>query len=142
MDNNLKELFYLFGQKDKNIPIIIYAPGCQYVDHVDNQNFYGDACPKKKPRPNPKTLPAPPYVGREKCTGDLPELLRTDNAMALWKKAQDAGYVDANYQPLISRSRQPSLPLKWPKGLTSMKNGRYMKLYGTDATCTAITTMV
>ena len=25
--------------------------------------------------------------------------------MILWKKAQDAGYVDANYQPLISRTQ-------------------------------------
>ena len=25
--------------------------------------------------------------------------------MVLWKKAQDAGYVDANYQPLISRTQ-------------------------------------
>ena len=25
--------------------------------------------------------------------------------MVLWQKAQDAGYVDANYQPLISRTQ-------------------------------------
>ena len=33
----------------------------------------------------------------------LPDELATDEAMRLWKKLQDAGYVDANYQPLVSR---------------------------------------
>ena len=36
---------------------------------------------------------------------NLPVQLSTDKAMALWKKAQDAGYVDANFQPLISRTQ-------------------------------------
>ena len=35
----------------------------------------------------------------------LPEVLSTDKAMVLWRKAQEAGYVDANYQPLISRTQ-------------------------------------
>ena len=35
----------------------------------------------------------------------LPEVLATHEAMVLWQKAQDAGYVDANYQPLISRTQ-------------------------------------
>lgn len=82
--------------------INIYGKGSLHVDHVDTQNFYGDACPKTK------TLPDPPCVGREKGdidTPTLPPLLRTDKAMVLWQKAQDAGYVDANYQPLISRTQ-------------------------------------
>ena len=29
--------------------------------------------------------------------------------MALWKKAQEAGYVDENYQPLISRTQSALL---------------------------------
>lgn len=33
----------------------------------------------------------------------LPDELATDEAMRLWQKLQDAGYVDANYQPTISR---------------------------------------
>ena len=37
--------------------------------------------------------------------GDLPEVLATDEALTLWKKAQAAGWVDANYQPLISRTQ-------------------------------------
>ena len=47
----------------------------------------------------------PPCVGREKGSSNLPELLATEAAMALWKKAQSAGWIDANYQPLISRTQ-------------------------------------
>lgn len=32
-------------------------------------------------------------------------MLRTPEAMTLWKKAQSEGYVDANNQPLISRTQ-------------------------------------
>ena len=40
------------------------------------------------------------------CTlGELPKVLATDKAMGLWEKAQQAGYVDENYQPLLSRSQ-------------------------------------
>jgi hypothetical protein len=35
----------------------------------------------------------------------LPEVLATDEAMALWRKAQQAGYVDEHYQPLLSRTQ-------------------------------------
>ena len=90
-------------QADSNhqgsIVLNIYGKGSLHVDHVDTQYLYGDACPKKK------TLPDPPCGGREKCTGELPEVLRVDKAMVLWRKAQDAGYVDDNYQPLISRTQ-------------------------------------
>ena len=46
-----------------------------------------------------------PYVGREIDAGELPEVLATDEAMALWRKAQQAGYVDEHYQPLLSRTQ-------------------------------------
>ena len=99
----LNRLLEKLHQADSNhqgsIVLNIYGKGSLHVDHVDNQNFYGDACPKAK------TLPDPPCVGREKCTGELPEVLRVDKAMVLWRKAQDAGYVDDNYQPLISRTQ-------------------------------------
>ena len=52
-----------------------------------------------------KTHPDPPCVGREKSAGELPEELATDEAMALWRKAQQAGYVDEHYQPLLSRTQ-------------------------------------
>jgi hypothetical protein len=35
----------------------------------------------------------------------LPKELATDKAMVLWKKAQEAGYVDEHFQPLISRTQ-------------------------------------
>ena len=103
----LNRLLEKLHQADSNhqgsIVLNIYEKGSLHVDHVDTQNFYGDACPKAK------TLPDPPCVGREKCTGELPEVLRVDKAMVLWQKAQDAGYVDANYQPLISRTQSALL---------------------------------
>ena len=49
-----------------------------------------------------KPLPNPPQKGRE-C--QLPDMLSTEKAMMLFQKAQAAGYVDANYQPLLSRSQ-------------------------------------
>ena len=67
----------------------IYKSGSQHVDHVENQYIYG------------KTHPVPPCLGRE----ELPEVLRSEAAMALWKKARAARYVDENYQPLISRTQ-------------------------------------
>jgi hypothetical protein len=36
---------------------------------------------------------------------ELPEELATDEAMALWEKAQRAGYVNEYYQPLLSRTQ-------------------------------------
>ena len=39
----------------------------------------------------------------------MPEVLSTEAAMALWKKVQDAGYVDSHCQPLISRTQSALL---------------------------------
>ena len=98
--NRLLEMLHQAdGNNQGSIVFNVYSSGSLHVDHVDTQNFYGDACTKKK------TLPDPPCVGRQKCTGELPEVLRVDKAMVLWRKAQDAGYVDDNYQPLISRTQ-------------------------------------
>ena len=99
----LNRLLEKLHQADSNnqgsIVLNIYGKGSLHVDHVDNQNFYGDKWVKKK------TLPDPPCVGRENGPGNLPDILATDEAMVLWRKAQDAGYVDDNYQPLISRTQ-------------------------------------
>ena len=60
-----------------------------------------------------ETLPRPLPKGRGENTikdeRALPEVLSTEAAMALWKKAQEAGYVDENYQPLISRTQSALL---------------------------------
>ena len=97
----VNELLEQLHRKDMDhqdsIVLNIYEKGSLHVDHVDTQNFYGDACPK--PQKEKGNIDAP----------TLPPLLRTDKAMVLWQKAQDAGYVDANYQPLISRTQSALL---------------------------------
>jgi hypothetical protein len=80
-----------------HLQIVYVASGAQ---HVENQINIGEKTLHKS-----ETLPSPPCVGREKEPSNLPEVLATDEAMALWKKAQAAGWVDANYQPLISRTQ-------------------------------------
>ena len=44
-------------------------------------------------------------VDRSVDEKSLPEVLATDEAMTLWRKAQLAGYVDEHYQPLLSRTQ-------------------------------------
>ena len=63
---------------------------------MDNQYFYG----------NPTHDPSPKGEGKGMT---LPEALSTEEAMALWEKMQRAGYVDANFQPLISRTQSALL---------------------------------
>ena len=90
----LNELLEQLHQKDKDhqgSPVFIYAPGSQYVD----KQFNFDKATGKHPSPNPA-----PQRG-----GELPDVLRTPEAMALWRKAQRAGYVDEHYQPLLSRTQ-------------------------------------
>ena len=90
----LEELHQADGNNQKGSTVInIYGKGSQHIDHVENQYIYGDASTKLV-KDNKETPPP-----------DLPPSLSTDEAMALWKKAQDAGYVDNNYQPLISRTQ-------------------------------------
>ena len=84
-----------------HLQIVYVASGAQ---HVETQINMGEKTLHKS-----ETLPSPPCVGREKETSHLPEVLATDEAMTLWKKAQTAGWVDANYQPLISRTQSALL---------------------------------
>ena len=89
----VNELLEQLHRKDKDhqgSPVFIYAPGSQYVDKQFNFE---------------KTLPSPPCVGREKGPSNLPDVLATDKAMALRRKAQRAGYMDEHYQPLLSRTQ-------------------------------------
>ena len=79
-----------------HLQIVYVASGGQ---HVETQINIGKAQPK------PETLPGPPCAGKEKGTSNLPEVLATDEAMTLWRKAQLAGYVDEHYQPLLSRTQ-------------------------------------
>jgi hypothetical protein len=70
------------------IEIVYVASGGQHIETQVNIGAY--------PTPSKK---------REEGTGELPEVLATDEAMVFWKKAKAAGWVDANYQPLISRTQ-------------------------------------
>ena len=96
--NRLLEMLHQAdGNNQGSIVFNVYSSGSLHVDHVDTQNFYGDACPK-------------PQKEKEKEKGNedtptLPDSLCTEQAMVLWRKAQRAGYVDEHYQPLLSRTQ-------------------------------------
>ena len=89
-----------------HLQIVYVASGAQ---HVENQINIGASLP----------TPASPPTPLRKARGTLgergvntsmdeksqPEVLATDKAMALWKKAQAAGWIDDNYQPLLSRTQ-------------------------------------
>jgi len=110
-----------FGSK---IEIVYVASGGQHVEKQYNGLLPSPASPLARPngtldtsrtplqkergtlraRGEKEAYPDPPE-GREKGMSNLPEVLATDKAMALWRKAQQAGYVDEQYQPLISRTQ-------------------------------------
>ena len=90
--NRLLEQFHQAGI-NKIDNLVFVAPGAQYVNHIDTQIF-GERQQQKD------TSPAAPV----KDTPLSPEL-STPKAMALWQKAQAKGYVDGNFQPLISRTQ-------------------------------------
>ena len=95
----VNELLEQLHQKDKDhhgSTVIIYAPGSQYVDKQFN---FG-----KEPHPQTPLRKAR-GVDSSEASKSLPDELETDKAMVLWRKAQQAGYVDKNYQPLISRTQ-------------------------------------
>jgi hypothetical protein len=96
----LNELLEHLHQSDNNkgsTVINIYEKGSMHIDHVDKQNFYGDK------------YPCPTQPQEDKAPPILPPPLSIPEAMALWQKAQEAGYVDDNYQPSISRTQSALL---------------------------------
>ena len=77
------------NNKGCNFTLVYVASGGQ---HVDRQYVIGD-----------KALEV--LKGKNKGVANaLPPELSTPKAMELWRKAQQAGYVDDNFQPLISRT--------------------------------------
>ena len=91
--NELLEQLHRADKDHQGSPVFIYAPGSQYVDKQFNFGAY------------PRPLPKGKGVDSAEASKSLPDVLATDEAMALWRKVQRAGYVDANYQPLISRTQ-------------------------------------
>ena len=65
------------------IELVYVAPGAQ---HVETQVNIGNPPPPKR-------------EGSLKRERNLPDILATEEAMALWEKVQRAGYVDENFQP-------------------------------------------
>ena len=92
--NELLEQMHRRDKDHQGSTVFIYAPGSQYVD----KQFIFDKSMWKHPAP-PDGHPAPD------SGGELPDVLATDEAMALWRKAQAAGWIDDIYQPKLSRTQ-------------------------------------
>ena len=121
------------SENEKSFVINIYERGSQHIDTQINNPPPTQPHPlspsptgeggslwregrKEEAHPQPGLTPDPdrtPYPPRRLARGDTyggkggekPEVLSTEAAMALWEKVQQAGYVDAHCQPLISRTQ-------------------------------------
>ena len=86
------------------IEVVYVASGGQHVEtQINIEN------PPKQPTTNPEKEQPTPIPSQKGGEPNLPEVLATEQAMALWQKVQEAGYVDANYQPLLSRTQSALL---------------------------------
>ena len=91
-----KRLLELLHQADlqnlgSHIHLVYVASGAQHVDHIQTQYFGETHSTALRPVPQKHS--------------ELPEALASPQAMLLWQKAQQAGYVDEYYQPLLSRTQ-------------------------------------
>ena len=104
--NELLEQLHQADKEHQGSTTVInyYAPSSQ---HVDNQYIFGEKGHPAPGKPHPLT-PSPRGEGgvdSSEDTKSLPRELATDEAMALWRKVQAAGYVDEHYQPTVSRTQ-------------------------------------
>ena len=99
MLNELLEQQHRTGHPNNGskIEVVYVASGGQHVETQINVETH------------PHPLPVGRGVNTTKGERILPEVLATDEAMALWEKVQRAGYVDGNFQPLISRTQSALL---------------------------------
>ena len=100
----LEQLRQAEGNKQgSKIELVYVASGGQHVETQINVETH--------PQPLPIGRGVDTFKGEGNTKGErstlsaLPEALATDKAMVLWKKAQKAGWVDDNFQPLISRTQ-------------------------------------
>ena len=94
----LQDLLERMHQTENNkqgskIEIVIVQSGGQHVETQINVETL------------PHSLPKGRGVNITKGERNLPEALSTEKAMVLWEKVRKAGYVDDNFQPLISRTQ-------------------------------------
>ena len=126
--NELLEQLHRKDKKHQGSPVFIYAPGSQYVDKQFNIGAY------------PRPLPKGKGVDGAEASKSLPDVLATDKAMVLWRKAQRAGYVDEHYHCSRGRRRHCWLTI-WQRSWKSKINGRPSRCYGIEGICIAIITM-
>ena len=115
MDNNeeilqllnrlLEELHQADGNHQGSAVFNIYEKGSMHVDHVENLNLNGDT--NRKPLFNKDHGETP----------SLPDVLNTEEARVLWQKVIDVGWVDENFQPLLSRTQAAMLAYEMAKRL-------------------------
>ena len=91
--NELLEQQHLKDKNHQGSTVFIYAPGSQYVERQINLTS------------PPTPLRMARGVDSAEASKSLPDVLATDKAMVLWKKTQAAGWIDAYYQPLLSRTQ-------------------------------------
>ena len=97
-------------EREKSVQINIYEKGSQ---HIDTQINWGASPPAQASPLTPLQL-ARGTLGERgvdsfETTNGLPEVLATEEAMRLWEKGRQAGYVDECYQPLLSRTQSALL---------------------------------
>ena len=130
-------------ENEKSVQINIYEKGSQ---HIDTQINWGASPPAQASPPAPASPLTPLQLARGtlgergvdsfETTKGLPEVLATEEAMRLWEKARQAGYVDECYQPLLSRTQSALLAdamaerlgikEKW-KAFEELWNRKYMR---------------
>ena len=110
----LEKLHQANGDNKSSIVFNIYEKGSQHIDNVENQYIYTN---------NPK----PQVTTDINDHSEPPDALNTKKAKVLWKKAQDAGWVDENYQPKLSRTQAALLAFEMAKRLSVREK---WKLFG------------
>ena len=112
MLNELLEQQHRTGHPNNGskIEFVYVASGGQ---HVETQINIGET----RPHPLPKGRGVDTFKTEKSNLSALPDVLCTKEAMTLWEKAKAAGYVDDDYQPLISRTQSSLLAFEMAKRL-------------------------